>query len=1109
MSFPQLYTTTSYTLLRSTLKIKELLQTAKQRGYQVAGITDRNVLSGVIEFYQACRASDIKPVIGLELDYQIEGTSDESSIILYAKNQMGYKNLIYLSSTKMTEDKSFELREHKEYLNGLVAVLPDQNEVKKYFGNQAECLSRFEKLRDLFDAGCFYLGLSGEAVNEGGSWLQFAGENRLPLLALQNVSYLDPEDGFGVKVLEHIASGQVLDDGLIRNAQELRGQNYLREAPALEEYFLKEGFGQAVENAESVAEACQFELPLHQKLLPHYPVPGDALPGDYLAELCREALAERVKNPDDTYKERLAYELKVIHEMGFDDYFLIVWDVMAFAHDQKIFLGAGRGSAAGSLVAYVLKITDVDPIQYGLFFERFLNPERRSMPDIDLDIPDNRREEMLAYVQKKYGTHHMAQIATFGTMAAKMALRDVSRALGLSQSEANKWSQAVPGVPKITLKEVMKESNRLTVLSSESPKYTLLLKTALQLEGLPRHVSTHAAGIVISDIDLIELVPLQRGSEEIFLTQFTMNDVEATGLLKVDFLGLRNLSIIDDTLKGIKRLYHEDINVKQVPFDDEKTLALFQKGETSGIFQFESAGIRNVLRRLEPNSIEDIAAVNALYRPGPMQNIDTFIRRKKGMEPITYPDDSLKEILSNTYGVIVYQEQVMQVASKMAGFSLGQADILRRAISKKKQDVLDEQRSLFIEGAERNGHSYKKADEIYKYIERFGNYGFNRSHAFAYSFIGFQMGYLKVHYPVPFYAALLHSVRHNPSKIKEYVNEARKNGIKILPPSISQSEYSFKILDDKTIQFGFNAIKGIRRDFIQDVLEERRANGSYHSFDSFLVRIRSKWLKKENLIPLIAVGCFDGDGPNRRILLDELEGKISNALYSAGSMDLLEIMELKEEEKPDFTLENKLQLEEDYLGVYLSGHPTEGFENIRRMKKIRPITDSVTGEKIAILYYIRDIREIMTKRGEKMAFLDGNDVSGEMSVTVFPKLYRKVRQSIKENGVCFIEGKVEESSYNHEMQLLAENLVLAEELEAQLKGEICYLKIKTENDKPNVLDDLQHILQLHSGMIPVIVFFEKDRRKIQLADEFRISGSSQVQQELKELLGNDCVVFKK
>ncbi|MDN6409640.1 MAG: DNA polymerase III subunit alpha, partial [Tetragenococcus halophilus] len=555
---------------------------------------------------------------------------------------------------------------------------------------------------------------------------------------------------------------------------------------------------------------------------------------------------------------------------------------------------------------------------------------------------------------------------------------------GLSQSEANRWSNAIPKQMKITLEKAYDQSKALRELVNMNERNKQLFQAAKTLEGLPRHVSTHAAGVVISDQDLLDLVPLQEGSEGIWLTQFTMNDVEETGLLKIDFLGLRNLSIIADTLQSIQKMTKQDISQKDIPLDDKETLRLFQKGDTTGVFQFESAGIRNVLRRLIPETIEDVAAVNALYRPGPMQNIDTFIKRKHGQEKIDYLDSSLAPILENTYGVIVYQEQIMQIASQMAGFTLGQADILRRAISKKKKSVLDKQRRYFIEGAQNKGFSKEKANQIYDYIERFADYGFNRSHAFAYSFVAFQMAYLKVHYPAPFYKALLRSVLHTPKKLKEYLSDAKNAGVKVLNPSINQSAYSFYLNSLQEIRFGLGSIKGIRRDFIYDILAERRENGNYASLNQFLTRMNqynSKWLKEENIRPLIAIGAFDELEENRRQAISQLEGKIQNVVYSGGSLDLLDMMALKNEALTDFSLEEKLNLEEQYLGIYLSGHPVEQFEKIKQRKKVTDISELVENTTVNLLIYGTEIREIRTKKGEQMAFLEGNDPTDETSVT--------------------------------------------------------------------------------------------------------------------------------
>lgn len=1106
MSYSQLTTMTSYSLLQSTIKIPQYVQKAKELGYQQLGITDVDNLYGAIEFYQECQKAGIKAIIGLNLYYYSPITESEHALFLFAKNFAGYQALMKLSSQKMIT-KQVILEEYPMNQN-VFALLPIQNELSLLFEKdpqQAE--DRLKKLQDIFGISSLFYGIPYQ-VTLSPTLESWFNERQIQPAAYQLIDSLEKEEAFSVQVLHHLKNGTQIEN-LREELQEVTAQKSLL---AIDEKagWYQINYPEAWQYAEKIANNCQLEIPLHQTLLPHYPLENQSA-AEFLKELCLEQLPKRVPHWNETYQQRLLYELSVIHQMGFDDYFLIIWDVIAFAHQQKIVTGAGRGSAAGSLVAYVLSITDVDPIQYDLLFERFLNPERYTMPDIDLDIPDNRREELLLYVKNKYGQEHVAQIATFGTMAAKMVLRDVGRVFGLSQSEANRWSRAIPNKIKITLGQAYQESKALRELVAFNERNTQLYQVAQQLEGLPRHVSTHAAGVIISDEELSELIPLQEGSEEIWLTQFTMNDVETVGLLKMDFLGLRNLSIIDDTLKGIRKLTKKELTQKDIPLDDAKTLELFKRGETTGVFQFESAGIRHVLRRLQPETIDDIAAVNALYRPGPMQNIDTFIRRKQGKETIDFPVPELQPILENTYGIIVYQEQIMQVASQMAGFSLGQADILRRAISKKKKTVLDEQRRNFVSGSITHGYSEKTANEVYDYIERFADYGFNRSHAYAYSFVGFQMAFLKVHYPAAFFKALLQSVRHNPTKVKEYMNEAQKRRIHFLPPSINQSTYGFLLPSANEIRFGLGTIKGIRRDFLTDILADRKAQGSYTSLDQFLARMvqrNSKWLKEELIEPLIYVGAFDEIEPNRRQAIHQLAGKIQNVLYSGGSLELLDVMELKSQEIPDYTLEEKLDWEEKLLGIYLSGHPVQKFTKTQQWKKVQAIADIVENQSVRLLIYIKNIREIRTKKGEQMAFLEGNDVSGELSITVFPTLYRQIRGELSVNQVLYVEGKSEKSKFNGELQVLAQSMEPAERVEASLADQTCYLKVATTADAQQLMRQLSDIIKEYPGNVPVILFFEKDRKK-QLLDEKRwIDYSDESTQLLKQLFGEENVVFR-
>lgn len=1100
---PQLYTVTAYSLLQSTIEINRLVQTAKQRGYDTLGICDRNVLVGTVTFYNACQRAGLKSVIGLHLDYYSPAQAGENEILLFAKNFAGYQQLMALSSQKEINGQ-VDLTDFAP-LDNLYGVLPLRNEVDYFFSKDvAKAENRLNFFQELFPKEQFFYGVSPQK-QLAEELVYFYLQQGVAPFAINEVNTIDPAEKAAIAVMQHLKGGTQMQD--VAELEQGSGE-YLVNASQLTEYF-RQNQPQALENAQKTAAVCsQFELPLHQKLLPHYPVPQNRPAAEFLRQLCETKLKQRVENITAEYKQRLDYELQIIHQMGFDDYFLIVWDVMDFAHRSNIVTGAGRGSAAGSLVAFVLAITDVDPIEYDLLFERFLNPERYTMPDIDLDIPDNRRDEVLHYVKEKYGTFQVAQIATFGTMAAKMVLRDVARVFGLSQSEANRWSKAIPNTLKITLKKALEESSSLRDLIALSERNRQLFEVALTLEGLPRHVSTHAAGVVISDKNLLQLIPLQAGANDILLTQFTMNDVEAVGLLKMDFLGLRNLSIIDDTLKGIKKVTGDKLSQKDIPLTDEKTLKLFQAGNTSGVFQFESAGIKNVLRRLGPENIEEIAAVNALYRPGPMQNIDHFIKRKKGQEKVTYLDDSLIPILKNTYGIMVYQEQVMQVAAKMAGFTLGQADILRRAISKKKKDVLDEERRHFVKGAVKMGHSKTKANEVYDYIERFADYGFNRSHAFAYSFVGFQMGFLKVHYPAPFFAALLHSVRNNTAKVKEYLTEAKKQGIRILPPSINASGFSFYLVNNHEIRFGLSSIKGTRRDFIAAIIAERKENGPFQSLDNFLYRLPAKWLKLDLIQPLVEIGAFDEVEKNRRQLVTGLDSKIQNIEYSGGSMDLLDIMALKPTEISDYSLTERLNLEEQYLGVYVSGHPTESYPVLKAARQVQLISELLPKQNVHLLLYVRGIREIRTKKGEQMAFVEANDPTGEVSLTIFPNSYRHVRQTFAVDDVVYVEGKTEISTYNQEMQVIADQIVLAKKISDIKSAPTCYIRLTGIADTDKQLSALYALIKQAPGASKIILFYESTGTKKILAEKYQIAENPVVTQDLKNIFGENNVVFK-
>lgn len=1101
MNSPQLTTITAFSLLQSIVKIPQYIKKAKELGYSHLGITDRGNLSGVLEFIEQCHKEQVKPIIGLHLTYYTEDEELSLPVYLFAKSNQGVKQLMALSTRHEIGEKLVI----DDFPKGseLFYMFPEQeNDQASLTETIIDHWQRQVDSEGLYFGVPYNKGLSAEKI-------QLYRKKRLKPLAYHPVTSLAAEDSFAVRVANHIKAGTKIDD-LRTEIFDFQAEHYLVSETEFEEWFLTNDYEGALVGAKHVAETCDATIELHQRLLPQFPLETGA-PDVYLKDLCFKTLAERVPNYTSEYEERLLYELKVIHEMGFDDYFLIVWDVMRFAHESKIVTGAGRGSAAGSLVAYVLSITDVDPIHYQLLFERFLNPERKTMPDIDLDFPDNRREEMLAYVREKYGHAHVAQIGTFGTMATKMVLRDVGRVFGISQSESNRWSKAVPKGLGITLQQAYDQSKSLQTLVQTNERYQKMFQVAKVLEGLPRHISTHAAGVVIADQNLIELVPLQAGQSESWLTQFTMIDVEKLGLLKMDFLGLRNLSIIDDTLKGIRTLQREELVIKKVPLDDPETLELFKKGDTSGVFQFESAGIRKVLQKVEPDNIEEIAAVNALYRPGPMENIDTYVRRKKGLEKIQYIDESFRPILEITNGVIIYEEQIMQVAQKMAGYTLGQADILRRGISKKKAAILEAQRQSFIEGAQAKGHTLAKANEVYNYIEKFANYGFNRSHAFAYSFVAYQMAYLKAHYPGPFYKALLQSVQSQPTKIREYVHDAKKQSITILPPSINQSNYGFRLHTVTEIRFGFNSIKGLRREFIQAILEERRENGYFTSFEQFLYRLNarnSKLLKQDYLKPLILVGAFDELQGNRHHLFSQLEDKIQSILFSGGSLELLSMFELKERTIPEYQLIERLAFEEEYLGMYLSGHPNRQFEKILKRKKIDSIAEMNENQHVTILFYVKNVKEIRTKKGEAMAILEGDDESGESSVTIFPEKYRQLRKVIEQNQVLYIEGKAQKNRFNNQLQILPNVVKSAVQVEESISDKTCFIKVLAEKNQAEVWQAFRQIIQKHPGQLPIVLYYVENGKKVLVDSNNWLMDNENVFVELTLLFGKGNIVVR-
>ena len=929
----------------------------------------------------------------------------------------------------------------------------------------------------------------------------------LPLVGTSPVDYLNANDLFASRVLQAIDAGVELKDPTIE--AERRGQHYLHSKEQVIQDYKAKGLSAAAQKTVEVATLCNVELQFRAPVLPHFKNQAGISSQQYLRSLCIQGLKKRRVAPGKTiqqYQERLAMELKIIHEMGFDDYFLIVWDVINFAHQQKITTDPGRGSAAGSLVAYALAITEVDPLQYDLLFERFLNPERAQMPDIDLDIPDNRRDEVLQYVHQKYGHQRVAQIITFGTLAAKQVVRDVSRVFNLPRYDMQRLIDALPHGLHVTLKDALNESQQLKNLLDDNPKFRLLIQVAQQLEGLPRHYSIHAAGIVLSEQPLHEVVPLQDGSDGLLMTQFAKDTVEALGLLKMDFLGLKNLSIMDNTLQMIRQ---EDpaFDLQKINFNDPLTLQLFQRGKTEGIFQFESSGIRNVLVNLHPTNFEDIVAVNALYRPGPMENIPHFTARKAGKEKIAYPAPSLEKILGPTYGILVYQEQVMQLASVMAGFTLGEADLLRRAMSKKKKATMEDMRTKFIAGATEHGYSAQVAHQVFEYIDRFANYGFNHSHAVAYSMMAFEMAYLKVHYPAAFFTALMNA-ETNIEKLKRHVGDAKQFGVKISGPRINISESSF-LLHDGTVYFGFSAIKGVRRDFVAAILEERQENGKFTDLRNFITRIPERWQKQELIEPLIYSGAFDNMGYNRAEMIDALPKLISGIELFAGFANFDDpTLQTAIDQRNEFPLLTRLTKENEYLGVYLSGHPVTQYYQLGQQLHATKIADLYPNSEATIIVLTNHVKTIYTKREHReMAFVNGTDETGAVDITVFPKQYQQFKEQLETNKILIVRGRVEYRE-GRGLQLVANQLQDVKKVQQERPSQRWVLRILPSLDTEMVHRELNNIFNEYHGSIPVLLFYPANDKKILLDQKRWLKNSQKAKKALVAVLGQENVVLQ-
>ncbi|MCM3630029.1 DNA polymerase III subunit alpha [Paenibacillus glycanilyticus] len=1059
-SFVHLHVHSEYSLLDGAARIRDLVARAAELGMKALALTDHGVMYGAIPFYRACLAQGIKPIIGCEMYFTAgsrfeKGNRKENPIyhlILLAKNETGYRNLMKLNSIGHLEGFHYKpridpevLEAHSEGLICLSSCLHGEISQHLLHDRREEAVAAALRYKRIFGDD-FYLELQDHGMLDqkkvASAMIELARETGIKLTATNDVHYLTTEDAAVQDVLICIGTGKSVDDTDRMKMQ--TDQLYMKSGEEMALLFRH--VPEAILHTAEIADKCSLELTFGRAALPVFrPVPGGMSSAAYLADLCRNGLASRYSGlpqwaEDPAFRERaearLAYELSVIENMGFSDYFLIVWDFIRFAHEQGIRTGPGRGSSAGSIVAYVLRITDVDPLKYKLLFERFLNPERITMPDIDIDFNDERRDEVIAYVSAKYGEEHVAQIITFGTMAAKAAVRDVGRAMNVPFAEVDRAAKLIPNQLGITLEEALRQSDGLREACERQPKTDAMIKMALKVEGMPRHASTHAAGVIISGGPLTDYVPLQAGSERTALTQYSMEHLEAVGLLKMDFLGLRTLSIVERSLSWVKEQYGKDVDFRQVPDNDPATYAMLGRGETMGIFQLESSGVRRVLKDMKPSVFEDIISVLALYRPGPMEFIPKYIQGKHGLAPVEYPHPSLEPILSDTYGIIVYQEQIMQIASVMAGFSLGEADLLRRAVSKKKREVLDEQRSHFVKGSISEGYTSEDANRVYDMIVRFADYGFPRAHAAAYGVLAFQTAWLKAHYPIPFMASMLASVTGNQRKTAEYVDECRRMGIGVLPPDVNESGVTFTPVEG-AVRFGLAAVKNVGTQAIEALEKERRER----PFDSLLDlcrRVDLRVVNKRVLESLIQAGALESLPGHRAQQLAALEETVEAALKWRKEREELQIelfgfdeVQNWDVELPDirpYSTGEQLELERELLGLYLSGHPLDAVEEqleVLGLDRLVELGEVADGAPAVIGARIVSLKPFTNKKGNAMGFLEVEDRVMRAEGVVFPAVWKRCGDLLVKGGLALVQATVQHQ--DEDFKLILEDVVPIQE----------------------------------------------------------------------------------
>ena len=1146
MSFAHLHVHTEFSLLDGSNKIKEYVSRVKELGMNSAAITDHGVMYGVIDFYREAKKQGINPILGCEVyvapnsrfDREITGGDDRYyHLVLLAENEEGYANLTKIVSKGFVEGYYYKPRVDKEllrkYHKGIIALSAClAGEVARFLtkGLYEEAKKTALEYQKIFGEGNFFLELQDHGIPEQGlvnqQLFKMSEETGIELVATNDIHYTYAEDAKPHDILLCIQTGKKLSDE--NRMRYDGGQYYVKSEEEMLRLFPYAK--QALENTQKIADRCHVEIEFGVTKLPKYDVPDGYTSWEYLQKLCYEGLEKRYGDPSEELKDRLSYELETIHQMGYVDYFLIVWDFIKYAKDHGISVGPGRGSAAGSIVSYCLEITTIDPIRYQLLFERFLNPERVSMPDIDVDFCYERRQEVIDYVTRKYGKDCVAQIVTFGTLAARGVIRDVGRVMDLPYAYVDSISKMIPQELGITIDKALKMNPDLKKLYDTDETVTNLIDMAKRLEGLPRHCSMHAAGVVICQKPVDEYVPLSRAADGTITTQFIMTTLEELGLLKMDFLGLRTLTVIQNAVLLARRKQPE-LNINQIDYNDQKVLDYIGTGKTDGVFQLESAGMKGFMKELKPHNLEDVIAGISLYRPGPMDFIPQYIRGKNDSSSITYDCPQLEPILAPTYGCIVYQEQVMQIVRDLAGYSLGRSDLLRRAMSKKKAAVMEKERKIFIYGDEetgvpgciKNGIDEQTANKIYDEMIDFAKYAFNKSHAAAYAVVSYQTAWLKYYFPVEYMAALMTSVIDNPSKVSEYIYACRQMNIKILPPDINKGEANFSV-DGGDIRYGLAAIKSIGRPVIKAIVEDREELGLFQNLEDFITRLSAKnVLNKRTIENLIKAGALDTLGGTRKQfmsiyvqIVDHVTQEKKNSMV--GQMTLFDLVSEDQKEEfqirmPDvgeYSKETLLAFEKEVLGIYVSGHPLEAYEE-KWKKSISATTadfqlDEETGhtkvhdgakEIIGGMITEKTIKH--TKTNQMMAFITVEDLLGTVEVVVFPRDYEKNRDYLEVDSKVFVRGRVSEED-DKPSKMICEKIIPFEQTKKEL-----WIQFP---DKETFLDQEQIVygyLADSDGNDEVVIYCAKERVVKRLPKNRNIGINEQILSRLMNHFGEKRV----